>query len=122
MGNQTLTATDVFNTSLTVTSGPIAVSPSTATQLVLSAPAAAIAGTSFTFTITAKDLYGNTATGYAGTVHFTSSDSQASLPADTTLTNGVGTFSARLVKAGPQSITATDTVTRSLTGISNVLR
>src|SRR5207244_1832539 len=64
----------------------------------------------------AKDAFGNTAAGYAGTVHFTSSDAQAVLPADSTLTKGVGTFSATLKTAGTQSITATDTVTSSITG------
>jgi hypothetical protein len=67
-------------------------------------------------TVTAYDTYGNVATGYAGTVHFTSSDAQATLPANTTLTNGTGTFSATLKTAGTQSITATDTVTSSITG------
>ena len=37
---------------------------------------------SFTTTLTAKDAFGNTATGYNGTVHFTSTDGQAVLPAD----------------------------------------
>ena len=40
------------------------------------------------------------ATGYTGTVHFTSSDGAAVLPANSTLTNGVGTFSVTLKTAG----------------------
>ena len=54
------------------------------------------------------------ATGYTGTVHFTSSDAQAGLPANYTFTGGdAGThvFSVTLKTAGTQSITATDTVT-----------
>ena len=39
--------------------------------------ASTTAGVSQSFTVTAKDAYGNTATGYTGTVHFTSSDVQA---------------------------------------------
>ena len=35
-------------------------------------------------TVTAVDAYGNVATGYTGTVHFTSSDGQAVLPANYT--------------------------------------
>ena len=66
----------------------------------------------FTVTVTAQDPTTTSATGYAGTVHFTSSDGQATLPANTTLTNGTGTFSATLKTAGTQSITATDTVTQ----------
>src|SRR5207237_10653655 len=68
------------------------------------------------FTITALDAFNNTATGYAGMAHFTSSDAQAVAPADSTLTNGVGTFSATLKTAGNQSITATDTVNGTITG------
>ena len=55
--------------------------------------------------------------GYTGTVHFTSSDVQAVLPADYTFTGpaatrGSHTFSATLKTAGEQSITATDTADR----------
>src|SRR5256712_710921 len=76
------------------------------------------AGQAFSMTVTAKNSDGTTATGYTGTVHFTSSDSSSGvvLPADSTLTNGQGTFSATLTTAGSQSITGTDTVTASITG------
>ena len=43
---------------------------------------------SFNVTITAKDAYGNTATSYTGTVHFTSSDSAAVLPGNYTFVAG----------------------------------
>jgi hypothetical protein len=69
--------------------------------------------------VTAKDPYGNTATGYTGTVHFTSSDSKAALPADYSFKAGdagVHTFSATLKTAGSRSITAKDTVTGTITG------
>src|SRR5205823_2761908 len=75
------------------------------------------------FTVTAKDTYGNTATGYTGTVAITSSDGAAVLPSNHTFTtggggnNGVYTgFSVTLKTAGTQSITATDTGTSSITG------
>jgi hypothetical protein len=55
---------------------------------------------------------------YSGIVHFTSSDAQAVLPANATLTNGIGPFNATLKTAGTQTITATDTVTASITGTS----
>src|SRR5207248_3213659 len=58
----------------------------------------------------------NTATAYTGTVHFTSTDPQATLPTDATLTSGTGTFSATLKTAGSRTLTATDTVTGSITG------
>lgn len=90
----------------------------TATKFVVSAPASATAGTQFSFTVTAQDANGNTATGYAGTVKFTSTDAQASLPAISTLTNGTGTFNTTLKSIGTQTITATDTVTATITGVS----
>ena len=51
-------------------------------------------------------------------MHFTSTDSQAILPRDSMLTNGTGSFSATLNTTGSQTITATDTVTASITGSS----
>jgi len=58
------------------------------------------------------------ATGYTGTVHFTSSDSTAVLPADSMLTNGTGTFSVTFNTAGFQSLTATDTANSQISGTS----
>src|SRR5207249_3284389 len=48
-----------------------------ATHFAVSAPASATAGSAFSFTVTALDASNNIANGYAGTVHFTSSDGQA---------------------------------------------
>ncbi len=119
-GSQTITATDVTASSITGTSGTIAVSPAAAVRLVVAGyPSSTTAGTSETFTVTALDAYGNTASGYAGTVHFSSSDGQATLSANATLSNGTGTFSATLRTAGTQSITATDSVTSSISGTQN---
>ena len=120
-GNQTITATDTVTASITGTSNTITVSAAAGTHLVVSAPASATSGTAFSFTVTALDQFNNVATAYGGTVHFTSSDAGAgtALPTDSTLTNGVGTFSATLKTAGPQTITAKDTVTASITGTSN---
>src|SRR4029079_15457991 len=81
----------------------------------------ATSSSAFSFTVTALDQFNNTATGYAGTVHFTSSDGAATLPANSTLTGGVGTFSATLNTAGDQTITATDAVTASITGASGTI-
>ncbi len=89
--------------------------PGLASRLAITVPANATAGTAFNFTVTAYDAFGNQATGYSGTITFTSSDPGATLPANTTLTNGTGTFSATLVTPGTQTITATDTVNTGLT-------
>ena len=74
-------------------------------------PSPVQAGVAGNFTVTALDEFGNVATGYRGTIHFTSSDSQAVLPADYTFTAadaGVHTFSATLNTTGSQTLTASD--------------
>lgn len=120
-GTQTISATDTVSSSITGTSGSIAVGAAAATHYTVNAPATTVAGTAFNVTVTAFDQFNNAATGYAGTVHFTSTDASATLPADTTLTNGGGTFSATLSTAGNQTITATDTVASSIKGTSGTV-
>jgi hypothetical protein len=120
-GSQTITATDSLNAtikeSLTVT-----VRAASATRFTLATSASPAAGTAISFTVAAKDAYGNTATGYAVTVHFTSSDTSIGvvLPPDSNLTSGQGTFSATLIKAGSQTITGTDTVDTAVKGTLTV--
>jgi hypothetical protein len=120
-GNQTVTATDTVTSSINGTSNSVAVGAAAGTHFTVSAPGSATAGTAFSFTVKALDAYGNTVTGYSGTVHFTSSDGQASLPANSTLTNGTGSFSATLKTAGSQTITATDTANSSITGSTSAI-
>jgi sugar lactone lactonase YvrE len=120
-GTQSITATDTASSALTVTQGVTVTPASTAQFAVTGFPTPATAGTGGTFTVTALDAYGNVATGYAGTVHFTSSDAQAVLPADASLGHGTGSFSATLKTAGTQSITATDTTNSSLNGTQNAI-
>src|SRR5207253_3997596 len=112
-GSRTITATDTVSSSITGTSNTIAVGAAAATHYIVNAPASATAGSAFSFTVTAQDQFNNTATGYTGTAHFSSGDGTATLPANSTLTNGAGSFSATLKMAGNQTLTATDTVTGS---------
>jgi hypothetical protein len=121
LGSQTIKATDTVTASITGTSNPISVGTSAATHFSVTAPAGATKGTAFGFQVSALDAANNVATSYSGTVHFTSTDAQAVLPANSTLTSGVGNFSATLKTLGKQTITATDTVTASITGTSNVI-
>src|SRR5207248_3036296 len=83
-------------------------------DLKLTAPAGATAGQSFTGTVTAEDGPGNPVTSYNGTVHFSSTDTTAGmvLPPDSTLTNGQGTLSVTLARAGPETLTASDAANR----------
>jgi hypothetical protein len=115
-GSRTVTGTDTVTGSITGTA-TLTVSAAAASKYTVTGfPSPVNAGTAANFTVTAKDPYGNTATGYTGTVKFGSSDTAATLPGNSTLTNGTGTFSATLRTAGTQSLTATDTVTGSITG------
>jgi hypothetical protein len=82
------------------------------------ATSAPTAGTAFNFTVTALDSSNNTYSSYSGTVHFTSTDAKAVLPADASLTNGTASFSATLKTAGAQTITATANIVGSSTSIT----
>ena len=111
----TITATDANEPSITGTSGGIDVTVGAFSKLAVSAPSAATAGTSFPFTVTAEDSDGNTITTFADTIAFSSGDGAAVLPANSTLVNGTGTFSATLNTAGSQTLTATDSA-KSISG------
>ncbi len=95
----------------------LTVTPAT---VVVSAPAGATAGTAITVTVTVQDAAQHTLTGYQGTLHFSSSDLLAVLPADAQLTNGTGSFNVTLKTAGNQTVTATDTMTGTVTGTATV--
>lgn len=103
-------------------SSDILVNPGPASTFAVSAPASVFAGTPFTFTVTAMDAYGNVATGYSGTVHFSSSDTDSCklLPVNSTLSNGTGTFTAKLISTGTQTLIVTDTITNSITGNATI--
>ena len=73
----------------------------------------------FSVMVSARDQFNNTAVGYTGTVHFTTTAGNANLPADSTLTNGSAIFSASIGSPGTHTITATDTSNPSITGTSN---
>jgi hypothetical protein len=118
-GTQTVTATDAANASITGTSNPISVSPGPPTAISLQAAAAETTGIAFSVTASALDTFGNVAASYTGTLHFTSSDAQATLPANSTLTSGTGSFQVTLKTLGMQTIAASDTVMAPLKGTSS---
>src|SRR5262249_22719402 len=119
-GSQTITATDSLSSSITGTSSAITVALG-ATHFMVNAPSSTTAGNGFLFTVTALDVNNNTVSSYTGTVHFSSGDGQASLPGNTTLTNGVGMFMATLKTSGSQTITATDASNSLITGTSGAI-
>src|SRR5262249_57880536 len=72
----------------------------------------ATAGVAQSFVLVALDAAGGLLTGYTGTVHLSSSDAQAGLPADYTFTaadRGIHTFTVTLKTAGTQSVSVVDT-------------
>ena len=117
---QLISVSDTAGTLAPGTSNSILVSAATASQLSLTAPASSNAGTAISLTVTAQDQFGNTATTYSGTIHFTSTDGQAVLPPNAQLTMGTGTFAVTLNTAGRQSTTATDTLSASITGTATI--
>jgi subtilisin-like proprotein convertase family protein len=91
------------------------------THFAVNAPSFVYQTFPFNFTVTALDQSNNTVN-YTGTVHFTSTDTQAHLPPDSVVNNGSGTFSATLEHfMFIESITATDTTSPSITGTSNCI-
>ena len=93
----------------------ITVSPLAASSLILAGGAGAI-GVARPVTLQARDAFGNTATSYSGTVHFTSSDPLAVLPSDTAFVNGSASVNVKYLTVGSQTLTATDISNAALTG------
>ena len=125
-GAESLTATDIATGSITGSQIGILVHAAAATHFAISAPASVSKGTAFSITVTALDAYGNVATGYAGTVHFSSSDASATLPANYTFAvadAGVHTFSNKVTlrKKGTQTLTVTDVLNVDLTSTNSII-
>ena len=120
-GPQTITVSDSSTGTPTGTQS-VTVTPARGRVVQVAGFPATTAGVAHSFTVTARDAFGNVATGYTGTVAFSSSDPIASLPANYTFTAadaGVHTFTAALKRAGTQFIQAIDTVTGSIIGAEN---
>jgi len=110
----------VSSTGLLSATGSVIVRSASAAQVTLDGlPALVVVDEPQSLTVTVRDAFGNPATDYAGTLHFTNSDPQASsipdasfLPADL----GVKVVSVRFGTAGTQSLSASDAVTPSIAG------
>jgi hypothetical protein len=98
------------------------------THFSITASTSSKAGATFSIIAKALDSSNKVVTGYQGTVHFTSSDSQAValglLPADYTFTSadkGIHTFAGvSLATAGKQTVTIADAATSSILGSATV--
>jgi FKBP-type peptidyl-prolyl cis-trans isomerase 2 len=121
-GPQDVTATDASDPSITG-SATVLVHAAALDHFQVDAPGCAVAGVPFHFVLTAEDAYGNPITDYTGTAHFSSGDTQATLPHDFTFTTsdrGQHTFAATLRTAGPQDITVNDAEDTDVTGTATV--
>src|SRR5216683_520670 len=124
--NSSITATDAVTTSITGIQSGIVVDAGANNLLVAGFPSTVLAGSPGSVTVTARNVDNSIATVYRGTVHFTSSDTTATLPPDydfTALDAGAHTFTGVILNTttGTASITVTDaangTITGSQTGI-----
>jgi hypothetical protein len=97
--------------------------PSVALVIDIASPTGS--GAAVDATVTARDVNDNVATGYRGTIQFTSTDGAATLPMNYTFTAadaGVHTFSGGFTfrTAGSQVVTATDVANATITGTRGV--
>ena len=123
VGTWSITATDTIATSITGDQTGIAVTAAGADHFVVSGPGTDVqVGTPFSVTVTAVDAFGNTASGYLGTVGFTSTDAGATLPSPYAFLvgdHGVRIFDGvTFAHVGSHTVTATDTLATSITGTS----
>src|SRR5262249_14700036 len=121
-GTQTLSVTDTANPAFSSRALITAFTVVPASFEIFYAPTTT-AGAAYSFTAVALTATGGLATGYTGTVHFSSSDARAALPADYTFTAADGaihTFTATLKTAGTQSISVADITHPSAAGSLSV--
>ena len=119
-GSQSVTAKDSVNSAITGMD-TVTVSSAGAARLAVTGLVSAMAGTPQTATATAYDIFGNVVTGYDGTVNFTTSDAQGVIsPNSVMASTGVASAPTSLRTAGPQTVTATDSVNLAITGTEDV--
>jgi rhamnogalacturonan endolyase len=117
-GTLTVTGTDTVNPSLTGSTS-FTVTPAAPDHIAVMLPSTISAGVPFALTVAVQDAYGNTVTGYGGTVHFTL-DGPAMAMADYTFTAAdMGSHTCSnlvLNQTGTYMLTGTDTTDPMLTG------
>jgi hypothetical protein len=113
-GSHLATVSEVAGTIPAVDTNSVAVGHAAPFQIEVSRThAITIAGTAEPFNAKVVDLHGNTCITYTGTVHFTSNDLNALLPADYTFIAGDAgshAFNVTMKTSGLQTITVTDTI------------
>src|SRR5207253_6034093 len=122
-GTPTVTATDTATSSITgqATITVLAVGP--ATHLGVFAFGFAAPGSNKSVLVVALDASNHQVAAYTGTVHFTSTDAAATVPADYTFTAadyGRHVFTVSFATTGQQTLTVTDTASSTISGSRNV--
>jgi hypothetical protein len=110
-GTQAVTISALSDASVTTTQTGIHVSPAAVSRISVTPVVGTVAGTTQNIVISARDAYGNIATGYTGALAFSTSDTQATIPATYTFTAadaGTHTFPITFKSAGGQTLTITD--------------
>ncbi len=95
----------------------LTVNPGTVNHFVIIAPNSATVSTAFSMTVTAKDTFGNTATGFAGTVSL--SVNQGSVSPSTSSTFAAGAWSGQVTLTSAGTVTITAAYGNSHSGTSN---
>jgi len=116
LGQQTVTATDSVDTSLTGTATTDVAAPAVATHFVVYLRTGASSGDPTLVRIVAEDAQNHFVSNYSGTVNLISTDGSATLPASVTLQNGHASLQVTFATLGQQTVTATVSVDASLTG------
>src|SRR5207247_3072797 len=103
-GTQSITVSDTVNGTITGSQVGIEVNPAAASTFQVSGfPSPRQVGAAGSFYVMPQDAFGNSVPAYTGTVHFTSTDSLATLPAPYTFTSadyGFHWFDATFWTAG----------------------
>ena len=110
-GGRNLTVTDKNTSSITGVGATTVVAAAASTMSLTGIANPTTAGAAASATVVLRDTYANVATGYRGTVHFTSTDPAATLPADYTFTAadaGTRAFPVTLRTTGNRAVTVSD--------------
>jgi hypothetical protein len=115
-GEQTITATDQADASVTGAANTNVVNAAAPTHFVLTLKQGTAAGSPVTVEITAADGSNHVVTGFSGTANLASSDAAATVPDSVALVHGRATFKVTFATTGLQTLTATDSTNPSLLG------
>ena len=112
-GLQTFTVTDIEHPGIApYTQSGISITAAGAASMSVTPLSAGVAGVAQSFTVSARDIYGNLAADFRDTISFATSDTKAALPATYIFTGadgGTHIFTMTFKSASGQTFTVTDT-------------